>query len=446
MDIKIYFCGLIILSLVSILFIFKDYPLQTVTKMIFHQRNQGTRVGKFKGLAELEDEQQNRHHIHLVSLRYSGQQGAGVRALTALQCWASHSGLPISIVEPIISKTKLMGTLNNKSTAMGLTDYFDVENFNTASRKAGFGELTTRKEFFKRGSRSIVYVHTGGEANRIAWTNATDSCLNLPSHSSLRKMIGPQYCIVQIASTHGKTLTKQRIYQILQHWSERNITLVFSKWLGLWFTTPQCENIGKHSIKNQFHPSKRLLRDAQHYEDLYMSSNKSLAIMIRLERVLVLTRIKPGHTVHRCFQDLVQVSKKLKSKSRSDNMPMVAADIGRYGSDTWKWFGRDHNGTAKKEAIDVIQVLLNHQMSLERWERSFVEAAGGVTNRGYIAALQRVIASRADCLVLMGGGSFQDLALQDYMYFHENRDEWCIHIICATDEEILERRIQTGLK
>ena len=40
-------------------------------------------------------------------------------------------------------------------------------------------------------------------------------------------------------------------------------------------------------------------------------------------------------------------------------------------------------------------------MSFERWEEeSFIKATDGVTNVG---VLQRTVASRADCLVLMGG-------------------------------------------
>ena len=40
--------------------------------------------------------------------------------------------------------------------------------------------------------------------------------------------------------------------------------------------------------------------------------------------------------------------------------------------------------------------LTSHTLSFEEWEESYVKAAGGVTNSGYIAALQRTIASQAD--------------------------------------------------
>ena len=136
--------------------------------------------------------------------------------------------MPISIVEPVIKRAQLISALSNESTVMGLTDYFDIESFNSASRKAGFGELTTREDFFKKGSRNIVYVHTGGPGNN-AQINTTDSCFNLPS---LHEKIKPPYCIVQMITTYGKKLSKQKIQQILGKWLKRDITLVFSQVVG----------------------------------------------------------------------------------------------------------------------------------------------------------------------------------------------------------------------
>ena len=53
---------------------------------------------------------------------------------------------------------------------------------------------------------------------------------------------------------------------------------------------------------------------------------------------------------------------------------------------------------------------------------------GGIKDHGYVAALQRTIASRANCLVLVGGGNFLKLALGDYLNFHPNPSSWCIHM------------------
>ena len=60
----------------------------------------------------------------------------------------------------------------------------------------------------------------------------------------------------------------------------------------------------------------------------------------------------------------------------------------------------------------------------------------GSTDRGYIAAIQRVLASRADCLVLVGGGDFQSMAVYDFMNFHNSSK--CVHLVCVTYPSVQE--------
>ena len=50
----------------------------------------------------------------------------------------------------------------------------------------------------------------------------------------------------------------------------------------------------------------------------------------------------------------------------------------------------------------------------------------------YIAALQRTIASRSDCLLLFGRGNFQEVALSAYLRNHPNKVTRCVHIVCAS--------------
>ena len=79
------------------------------------------------------------------------------------------------------------------------------------------------------------------------------------------------------------------------------------------------------------------------------------------------------------------------------------------------------------EAIrSTVVTLLNNTLNFEEWEDTFMEVSG-IEDRGYIAALQRTIASRADCLVLVGGGHFLELALHEYLRDHPSP---CVHFIC----------------
>ena len=64
----------------------------------------------------------------------------------------------------------------------------------------------------------------------------------------------------------------------------------------------------------------------------------------------------------------------------------------------------------------------NEQQMFEKWEQSFSKAAG--SDQTYIAALQRVIASRASCLLLFGGGTFKLLAFNLHSYPKQSEQCW----------------------
>lgn len=159
--------------------------------------------------------------------------------------------------------------------------------------------------------------------------------------------------------------------------------------------------------------------------------------MIRLEHATMLSEKNPRqHSIRGCLQELAQRAEKV-SRITGSRLPVVAADIGKYGSNTWKWAIKDQEKlrTAVNDTKAAMGTLLQHRMSFEEWENTFVEATGGVTNEGYIAALQHTIASRADCLVLMGGGSFQQSVLQEYLHIHKETKKRCVEMVCLHFEE-----------
>jgi hypothetical protein len=70
----------------------------------------------------------------------------------------------------------------------------------------------------------------------------------------------------------------------------------------------------------------------------------------------------------------------------------------------------------------------------EMWENSFAQATDGIVDNGYIAALQRTVASTADCIVLVGGGNFHNMVLQEYMDNHPYPSKQCIYNICVEEK------------
>ena len=428
---KIAFYNLIIVSLiVSVYFLksaVKDNNSKEGKASILIGEETGMEVDARKKTKEAIQRKQKHHHILVTALRYAGQQGAGINALTSLQCWAGHTGLPMSILEPIISGTIMKGSFSYKKNTLELRDYFDI---NAASNVPGNAKIMSREDFLEQGPMDIVYIHTYPKIDKPMTFAKDESCMTATGQLSPLTRNG--YCVKGVGSIHNKKLTTEKIQAVLNRWHKRSVLVVFSLWQGPWFTHAECDGVGIIN-KPQIRPSPRLLKDAKNYDDLYNNitvsdggvAAKKIAIMIRLEHTLHFIQENPKYSVTKCLQQLIQSSAKLLGKS--DRMPILTADIGKYGSMILK--NKMKVPLAEKQIKDAIELLLNKKMSFEKWEESFIKAADGVTNEAYIGALQRTVASRADCLVLMGGGNFQSLALQDYVRLH-SRKKWCVKFIC----------------
>ena len=432
---KIVFYNLIIASLIV-----SVYILSRKNVIVKNNYSHHMNVGKVASLIGKETQKevsveiqrkQKHHHMVVTALTYAGQQGAGINAIASLQCWAGHTGLPMSTLEPIISATKLVGLLNYKKNTLKLEDCFDI---NVASNVSGYAGIMSREDFLEQGPMDIVYIDTCPKIDKPMTFAKNGLCMT--AKKELSPLTAKGYCVKGIGSIHYKNLTTEKILAVLNRWHKRSVLVVLSRWYGPYFAHPECEGIDNDG-NTQVHPSRRLLKDAKNYDDLYNNitasddgvAAKKIAIMIRLEHTLLFTQRNSKYSVKKCLQQLVQSSAKLLGKS--DRIPILTADIGKYGTQSWSHSVKNKMelATIEKQTKDAIELLLNKKMSLKRWEESFIKAAHGVTNEAYIGALQRTVASRADCLVLMGGGHFQSLALQDYVRLH-SRKKWCVKFIC----------------
>ena len=139
-----------------------------------------------------------------------------------------------------------------------------------------------------------------------------------------------------------------------------------------------------------------------------------------------------------CFNKVLNISDTLQGHTQL--YPFVTMDIGQYGSQTIP----TTNPENKKLSEKTFQALYHDKWLVEEWEESFVTATGGVKDAAYLAALQRTLASRADCLILMGGGNFQSLALASYLNYHNNSSKKpCIHLVCM-EHKLLDSMLQNA--
>lgn len=154
----------------------------------------------------------------------------------------------------------------------------------------------------------------------------------------------------------------------MRYWMNSNITLIFSKWNGPWFTLEDCKEIN-NNLSLPFRPSSRLLKDAKRYEKLYKSSNQFIAVMLRTEHAVLHARKTSSRNITTYFNEVISLVRKIRYERRHDLTPMIAADIGKYGSNSWHWSIKEKSSksTAQRLVKTMIQVLLKGQMSFDSW-------------------------------------------------------------------------------
>ena len=416
------------------------------------------RRGYYKTVLSPLEDRASTEYGYVLAMRYTGQQGTGIQSLMSLQCFIGSFNLPMFILEPMMDQTSF-GSYLGRNATLKFSDMFDITHFNKASRRIGFSELRFESELNTQSAlpKNVILVNSrrsGKESVELVWNSQeNDECYvdeKVPEH----------FCIVRVVSVGGKHnlrssyqifSEKEFFSTVLGNRSPKSITIIFKAWHTPWYVPNpslddplKCKNIRSVSTETQFHTSSKLLTDAKNYEDRFLNSTNRLAIMFRLERMMIHLRILKNRKnldsvdgyVRNCLGEVINVSEQIWRDNGEYTRPLVTLDLGKYGSNSWGGQGA-LNLTHRMNS--TFSKLFKDGWTFNEWEQSFTQVASIADNKGYIAAFQRTLASRADCLILIGGGYFQELALNDYKRNHPDKSRWCVHLICAINTKRLEQ-------
>ena len=129
--------------------------------------------------------------------------------------------------------------------------------------------------------------------------------------------------------------------------------------------------------------------------------------------------------LHPCILNL---QKTINLINNNTSGVFLAQDLGRFGDVMDIKYLTDDMITAIK--IELFQRIYNGELTTEKWEQQFIDITGGITDSGYIAAVQSEILKHSKCLVMFGGDSnFQRRVLYRYKQGRTNSDT-CIHEVC----------------
>ena len=390
---------------------------------------------------------------YVLSLGYGGYQGRGCDVVLSLQCWVKSFDLPMKIVEPRIQGSQFVANGKHNTAVRTFSEIFDIDYFNAfMPGDTQYGQLSKWEDFLQYSPKNIIYVmfrRSDQNYMKIDWeVKSSDECNKTSSELSFLK----GFCVVKaITSFLNKPVpfTANDMKNIIFNtWKPNEVTLVLGAWSPTFMvsnpTLPnpkRCQQKFFEEGQSPFAPSIQVMEAVRKYEQLFLIPKTSVAVMIRSEHFIrsVGGLKKSGQVkqsdlipiVDRHLKQLVTLVNELEGRFPGGNV-FVTADVGAYGSFTWGQAvnalgNRDahfleHVGDAVKKTV----ASFHHKFqSFQKWEESFSEATGGIKDQTLIAALQRVIASRAKCLLLFGGGTFELLAFRDYLRNHPNPSERC---------------------
>ncbi len=406
-----------------------------------------------------------RGYVVILYFMVVAQQAVGLKSFVSPQCWLGSFNLPMYIVQPFIQNSIVHTVPSNSSGVLTMSNFIDISHYNAESRRQGWGEVVSWEDFQEEGPRNVIYVQTKGirncrcmyeeekeeegETPMVLWEAKHPlDCLHLNHPGPLLYLAGKgkQFCVVRLVAVHPNPhiCTATEMHRtIFGEWKPEDVTLVFQRWCpGMYIPNPAladpgvCRRACNEGLKNKFLPSHQLLGHARKYEALHSEDGRhyKVAVMLRSEHVLVsLERTQWNRALYICLTRTSNLMTHLQSKAET-RQSFLTVDIGSYGSNSWKSILESHKDRLILQRIKGTLVRwLNHSVTYRNWENGFTNVSGGIQDRGYIAALQRTIASRADCLVLLGGGNFLRLALDDYLSHHPEPSSWCLHFVCLDD-------------
>ena len=387
----------------------------------------------------------------LVNRYYEQQTGAAMNLLT-LQKWARTVG--VFPVEPFVKDSLLHNHLSTNNvdklkTALHFHDYFDIDLWNEMCLNVSAMPLISWDTFTSHNSgKFILVLNIGDETSKLAFVN--DEIMNeavckkyFPDYESklqyyITKIVGLNMEIVRrvcISFNDHQPIHIHTFTSIIYGDQDPSDVVVwFNTWRGMMghrrIKIIEREYTRKVETVEMLESSQRIVNDSKKYiknilrSDVGKYTAISFRVVKRAKRFYLKEKKDPIEFIHPCILNLQKIVNLINDTSGV----FLAQDLGRFGDIVDIKYLTDDMITAIKS--ELFQHIYNGKLTTEKWEQQFIDVTGGITDSGYIAAVQSEILKHGKCLVMLGGDSnFQRRVLYRYKQGHTNSDT-CIHEVC----------------
>ena len=364
-------------------------------------------------------------HGYLLGLNSSDALTGGAMNVLSYQCLASKLSPKVIVVEPFVMDSMYGAVLDvdnresfDRVNNVKLREIYDIEAWNKASDGYHYNRLAPWESFIADAPRDLILVENQW------WRDCNLSAL-IEKFSGFFKTFN--FRIVKTACLNFKKSGAMNVGQfkgvVYGEYAPEQVTVIIDRLPGIggvgpWNTAVEGRSCSKTNywglIINNMPSSKRIKRDAEEYIKRYFGGKKDfVSVMIRFEHRLSTAKTDKMAVVKSILEEVHQKWTMVKDRQHL-NATFLAFDVGKYGSaDFYLLRVIGPMGEILTEVHKFFDSLYNGSISYSEWEDSFVEVSGvksGSGVAGYVAILQKEIASQGRCIILIGGGSFQQSA------------------------------------
>ena len=380
---------------------------------------------------------------YIVATRYYEQQSMALRSLLQLQCFGGGYGL--RTVEPFFIRSllgmpfdSLVKDIGDQPLTFG--DIFDVDLWNSQTTELGYPRMAKWNNFLQSAPKKVIvvcikYRKSQGHPPHIRAPspgfNYRTGCPQECYHKfniSLRFFAKHGFKLVQKSCgnfiDYGGTVTSDSFMEsVLGKYKPGEVTILLNEFRGFFgvYRLPVLSGCGivHHDPNITILPSARIMEDAKYYIATVLHNHPYIGILVRFEKLVL-----QQYDIGKCTRQLVDLLTNLSSVHKIEDNYFIAMDIGKFGS----------RGTTTANMLQygkqMFAAVYQEDWGFQEWEKSF-ELYASNSEVAYVANLQRTIASKSTCMIGIGGGQFQEQALNLYKMFHPDHRSQCIHVLCA---------------
>ena len=392
---------------------------------------------------------------YIIPYRVYEQQTSAARNLWGLQLWAKS--IDMNVVEPFIGEHGMSfeGLVNGTTNQLKFSELYDRDFWNSHTAERGCAPIVDWEEFLHSAPRKtilvlphIIYgrkvkntvVDTIDESSKIIGSRSCSEVYFSELAMKYFNDLGFHYVReVCIKFTVNKALTMEEFAQhVFGKYKPSDVTVIFAIWQGVRNTRINLRGVtlsAGNTISVGLMPSKSIIKESDNYVQQFVpAGSKYFGVMVRVERVL--RCYTKSHGFDKTMKYLTQCANRFAKlrqfKDHSEWKRTLAIDMGRFGSKGLLkgcLQVKGYCGIDKLFGLFFTSVF-GDSWSIKEYEDSFAKYIS-IDNPAYVAQIQRTIAARSDCIVMVGGKSnFQTAAISFYKNFHPNVSEQCIIYHC----------------